>query len=125
MVSSFPGVMYGPLFYRQLELDKVMALRASKNSTGRMCKGLLGYYSAHKTGRSLTLLNDLALLFPIAHETSCTLNFQIATIQRTQNFGFILEELGAKLKRWGKLEIENLLPLRPKLRRGHCSPCIN
>ena len=30
MVASFPGVMHGPLFYRQLELDKVMALRASK-----------------------------------------------------------------------------------------------
>ena len=30
MVSSFPGVMHGPLFYRQLKLDKVMALRTSK-----------------------------------------------------------------------------------------------
>ena len=30
MVSSFPGVMHGPLFYWQLQLDKVMALRASK-----------------------------------------------------------------------------------------------
>ncbi|XP_068684862.1 uncharacterized protein [Montipora foliosa] len=30
MVASFPGVMLGPLFNRQLELDKVMALRASK-----------------------------------------------------------------------------------------------
>ena len=30
MVSSFPGVMHGPLFYWQLELDKIMALRASK-----------------------------------------------------------------------------------------------
>ena len=30
MVSSFPGVMHGPLFYRQLEIDKVMALKASK-----------------------------------------------------------------------------------------------
>ena len=27
MVSSFPGVMHGPLFYRQLELDKVMRAR--------------------------------------------------------------------------------------------------
>ena len=30
MVSSFPGVMHGPLSYGRLELDKVMALRASK-----------------------------------------------------------------------------------------------
>ena len=30
MVSSFPGVKHGPLFYRQLELDNVIALRASK-----------------------------------------------------------------------------------------------
>lgn len=29
-VSSFPGVMHGPRFYRQLEIDKVMALKASK-----------------------------------------------------------------------------------------------
>ena len=29
MVSSFPGIMYGPLFYRQLELDKTMALKAN------------------------------------------------------------------------------------------------
>lgn len=62
----------------------------------------VGYYSAHKTVRSITLLNDLALPFPVApdlaHETSCTLNFQIATIERTKNFGFIFEKLGANLK---------------------------
>jgi len=27
LVSSFPGVLYGPLFYRQLEIDKTTALR--------------------------------------------------------------------------------------------------
>lgn len=29
MVSSFPGIMYGPLLYRQLEFDKTMALKAN------------------------------------------------------------------------------------------------
>ena len=32
LVSSFPGVLYGPLFYRLLEHDKTMALRP-KNVT--------------------------------------------------------------------------------------------
>ena len=27
MVASFPGVMYGPLYYRQLEIEKVAALK--------------------------------------------------------------------------------------------------
>ena len=27
MVASFPGVMCGPLFYRQLEIEKVAALK--------------------------------------------------------------------------------------------------
>ena len=30
MVSSFPGVMYGPLYFRQLEREKTLALRYSK-----------------------------------------------------------------------------------------------
>jgi len=32
MVSSFPGVTHGPLFYRQLELDKTMALKANNGN---------------------------------------------------------------------------------------------
>ena len=32
MVSSFPGVMHGPLFYRQLELDKAIALKANNGN---------------------------------------------------------------------------------------------
>ena len=31
MVSSFPGVMHGPLFYRQLELHKTMTLKANND----------------------------------------------------------------------------------------------
>ena len=30
MVSSFPGVMFGPLYFRQLERDKMEALKCSK-----------------------------------------------------------------------------------------------
>ena len=30
MVSSFPGVMYGPLYFHQLEREKTLALRYSK-----------------------------------------------------------------------------------------------
>jgi len=29
MTSSFPGVMYGPLFYRQLEIEKSKALKVN------------------------------------------------------------------------------------------------
>ncbi|XP_068738595.1 uncharacterized protein [Montipora capricornis] len=36
LVSSFPGVLYGPLFYRHLEIDKTTALRQNK-----------GNYNAH------------------------------------------------------------------------------
>ena len=36
LVSSFPGVLYGPLFYRHLEIDKTTALRHNK-----------GNYNAH------------------------------------------------------------------------------
>lgn len=32
LVSSFPGVLYGPLFYRHLEHDKIMALRQNKGN---------------------------------------------------------------------------------------------
>jgi len=35
LVSSFPGVLYGPLFYRHLEHDKTMALRQIKGMTIR------------------------------------------------------------------------------------------
>lgn len=31
-VSSFPGVLYGPLFYRHLEHDKTMGLRQNKGN---------------------------------------------------------------------------------------------
>ena len=30
IVASFPGVMHGPLYYRQLEKDKFLALGAGK-----------------------------------------------------------------------------------------------
>ena len=30
MVSSFPGVMFGPLYFRQLERDKTEALKCNK-----------------------------------------------------------------------------------------------
>ena len=30
MVASFPCVMYGPLYYRQLEIEKVAALEQSR-----------------------------------------------------------------------------------------------
>lgn len=30
MVASFPGVMYGPLYYRQLEIEKTIALKQNK-----------------------------------------------------------------------------------------------
>ena len=30
MVSSFPGVMYGPLYFRQLEREKSLTLKANK-----------------------------------------------------------------------------------------------
>ena len=36
LVSSFSGVLYGPLYYRHLEIDKTTALRQNK-----------GNYSAH------------------------------------------------------------------------------
>ena len=32
LVSSFPGVLYGPLFYRHLEHDKATALRQNKGN---------------------------------------------------------------------------------------------
>ena len=32
MVASFPGVEYGPLFYRSLENDKIDALRESRGN---------------------------------------------------------------------------------------------
>ena len=32
LVSSFPGVQYGPLFYRSLEYDKIMALKTAKGN---------------------------------------------------------------------------------------------
>ena len=32
LVSSFPGVLYGPLFYRQSEHDKTMTLRQNKGN---------------------------------------------------------------------------------------------
>ena len=32
LVSSFPGVLYGPLFYRHLEMDKTTALRQNKGN---------------------------------------------------------------------------------------------
>ena len=32
LVSSFPGVLYGPLFYRQSEHDKTMALTQNKGN---------------------------------------------------------------------------------------------
>jgi len=32
MVASFPGVMYGPLYYRQLEIEKVAALKQSRGN---------------------------------------------------------------------------------------------
>ena len=32
MVSSFPGVLFGPLFYRNLEIEKTSALRVSKGN---------------------------------------------------------------------------------------------
>ena len=32
LVSSFPGVLYGPLFYRHLETDKTTALRQNKGN---------------------------------------------------------------------------------------------
>ena len=32
MVASFPGVMYGPLYYRQLEIEKVVALKQDQGN---------------------------------------------------------------------------------------------
>ena len=32
MVASFPGVMYGPLYYRQLEIEKVIALHQNQGN---------------------------------------------------------------------------------------------
>lgn len=32
MVASFPGVMYGPLYYRQLEIEKVAALKQNQGN---------------------------------------------------------------------------------------------
>ena len=32
LVASFPGVMYGPLYYRQLEKEKILALKFSKGN---------------------------------------------------------------------------------------------
>ena len=32
MVASFPGVMYGPLYYRQLETEKVAALKQNQGN---------------------------------------------------------------------------------------------
>ena len=32
LVSSFPGVLYGPLFYRHLQHAKTMALRQNKGN---------------------------------------------------------------------------------------------
>lgn len=32
MVAGFPGVMYGPLYYRQLEVEKVAALKQNKGN---------------------------------------------------------------------------------------------
>ena len=32
MVVSFPGVMYGPLYYRQLEIEKVVALKQNQGN---------------------------------------------------------------------------------------------
>ena len=38
MVSSFPGVTHGPLFYRQLELDKTMVLKANNGNFDAVIK---------------------------------------------------------------------------------------
>lgn len=32
MGASFPGVMYGPLYYRQLEIENVAALKENKGN---------------------------------------------------------------------------------------------
>lgn len=32
MVASFPGVMYGPLYYRQFEIEKVAALKQNRSN---------------------------------------------------------------------------------------------
>ena len=32
MVASFPGVMYGPLYYRQLEIEKAIALKQKQGN---------------------------------------------------------------------------------------------
>ena len=32
VVSSFPGVMYGPLYYRELESDKSLAAKTNKGN---------------------------------------------------------------------------------------------
>ena len=37
MVASFPAVPYGKLFYRQLELDKIQALRKNKGNFDKTC----------------------------------------------------------------------------------------
>ena len=37
MVASFPAVPYGKLFYRQLELDKIQALRKNKGNFDKIC----------------------------------------------------------------------------------------
>ena len=36
MTSSFPGVMFGPLHYRSLEMDKTNALQSKGNFEGKM-----------------------------------------------------------------------------------------
>ena len=38
MVASFPGVEYGPLFYRSLENDKIDALRDSRGNYNQEMK---------------------------------------------------------------------------------------
>ena len=37
LVSSFPGVLYGPLFYRHLEIDKTTALRHTVSERQLQC----------------------------------------------------------------------------------------
>ena len=60
MVASFPGVMYGPLYYRQLEIEKVIALKQNQGN-------FEATWQHGQTWQDLTFIGGLKIL--LTHRT--------------------------------------------------------
>ena len=77
MVASFPGVLYGPLFYRQLENDKTVALKQScgnfdgKMSVSNVAKQDLDWWITHvqSTAKSILTAEPKEVMYTDASST--------------------------------------------------------